>query len=303
MRVLLTGGSGFLGGYIMQMLQQQGAEVVRVGRQPECEVRADLGAASPPLEGPFDWVIHAAGKAHSVPVSAAEAAVFHEVNHGGTIRLCQALQGRLAVDARFLFISTVAVYGVDAGEQISETAPLAGNTPYALSKIAAEAYLQGWCRQQGVALTIFRLPLVVGRHAPGNLGDMMSAIERGRYFNIGKGSARKSMVLAADVAGGIPAALQAPGIYNLTDGVHPSFAGLASVIATCKGRPTPRSLPLWLARLAALGGDVLGKRAPIDSHRLQKLTSSLTFSDQLARRSFGWQPNKVLDTVNDWCYK
>jgi nucleoside-diphosphate-sugar epimerase len=301
MRVLLTGANGFLGSYIMPMLQQQGAEIVRVGRQPTCEVRADLGADIPKLVGPFDWVIHAAGKAHSVPASAAEGAVFHRVNHGGTLRLCKALQGQLANDARVLFISTVAVYGVDVGEQISETAPLAGNTPYALSKIAAEEYLQGWCQQQGVALTIFRLPLVVGRHAPGNLGDMMNAIERGRYFNIGKGSARKSMVLAADVARGIPAALQASGIYNLTDGVHPSFAELASVIAANKGRNTPRSLPVWLARLAALAGDVLGGKAPIDSHRLKKLTSSLTFSDQLARQAFGWQPRSVLDAAKEWC--
>ncbi|WP_449401109.1 NAD-dependent epimerase/dehydratase family protein [Chryseobacterium wanjuense] len=64
------------------------------------------------------------------------------MNFEGTKNLCRALENNLP--DIFIFISTVAVYGKDFGEDIDENTSLSGNTPYAKSKLMAERFLQDW---------------------------------------------------------------------------------------------------------------------------------------------------------------
>lgn len=135
-------------------------------------------------------MLHAAGKAHIVPVTAEEEDAFYAVNYVGTKNLCKALE-RSGVPDSFIFISTVAVYGCEHGDLISETHSLDGDTPYAKSKIMAEEYLEKWCRKHGVTLTILRSSLLAGIDPPGNLGNMISGIKKGFYVNISGGSEEK----------------------------------------------------------------------------------------------------------------
>lgn len=78
----------------------------------------------------------------------------------------------------FDFISTVAVYGCEFGNLVTEEHPLEGNTPYARSKIMAEEYLTEWCRNNNVKLGILRPSLLAGKHALGNLGAMVMVLRR-----------------------------------------------------------------------------------------------------------------------------
>jgi len=238
------------------------------------------------------------GKAHYVPKNADEAAEFFAVNLHGSKNICEALEKLAEMPSQFLFISTVAVYGCENGVGITEDWPLIGKTPYAQSKIEAENYLQQWCSRNNVKLSIIRLPLVVGENAPGNLGAMTKAIARGRYFNIGKGEARKSMVLANDIGKWALTISNKGGIYNLTDGEHPSFAQLARVLSTQLGKNNIPSMPLWFARLAAIAGNILGQNAPINTDRLKKITATLIFDDSKARVAFGWKPQSVLKEIS-----
>jgi nucleoside-diphosphate-sugar epimerase len=186
----------------------------------------------------------------------------------------------------------VAVYGIETGEGISEEHPLKGSTPYALSKIRAEEAVTAWGRQHGVNTTILRLPLVVGRNAPGNLGAMVRHIRRGTYFRIGDGSARRSMVLATDVADILPVLVGRSGIYNLTDRVHPSIAEMDSHLAGHLGKRI-KVMPEGLARSLARIGDLVPK-SPFNTYRLKKLQESLIFSDDKAVAELGWSPRPVL---------
>lgn len=296
--VLITGASGFLGKYIVESLSRQGWHITSIGRQAANTIQADLASEVPDLRNYApNLVVHAMGRAHTVPANPAEAAVFYEVNFGGTQRLCSALDKAAALPKQFVFISTVAVYGRDEGEGIDESHPLLGKTPYALSKIRAEQWLQKWCSERNIVLSILRLPLIAGINAPGNLGAMVKGIRTGRYFNIEKGKARKSMVLASDVAQWIPTIAAVGGIYNLTDKYHPSFAELAAVLAKQLQCNPPRNLPSWIAFPAAFAGNFLGNRAPINFDKLRKITATLTFSDEHATQVFGWQPSPVLKAV------
>lgn len=292
-KTLITGASGFLGQIVLEKFKSSSAEVVTLGRSSDSDIRVDLASDIPNLP-PVNRIVHIAGKAHAYPKTAAEKQEFFHVNEVGTKNLCKALENSEKLPSSFVFISTVAVYGKEVGEGIREDAPLSGESPYALSKIRAEKYLQDWGKAYGVKILILRLPLIAGPNPPGNLGKMIQAIPKGRYLSIGGGKVRKSMVLAEDVAELIQNAENKEGVFNLTDGEHPTFRELENVISKHYQVAMPRVLPLGLAKLLGKVGDVL-PFFPVNTDTIQKMTLDLTFDDIKARREIGWKPRCVLD--------
>jgi nucleoside-diphosphate-sugar epimerase len=127
---------------------------------------------------------------------------------------------------------------------------------------------------------------------------MIKGIIGGYYFNIGGRKYKRSMVLAEDVAKFICKACEIGGVYNLTDGCHPSFVELSNYISFRLGKGNAINLPLWLAKILAICGDFLGDKSPFDSIKLKKITSDLTFDDSKAREAFGWDPTPVLEGFN-----
>ena len=294
MTLLFTGASGFLGSNIIQLLN--GAyNIISVGLSPQDTYLVDIATDIPTFTDAFDVVFHAAGKAHSVPKTEAEKRLFFDVNLQGTKNLCTALE-RSGIPKAFIFISTVAVYGCDSGENITEEHPLNGTTPYALSKIKAEKYLEGWCAMHNVKLSIRRPSLISGPNPPGNLGAMIHGIENGKYLSIAGGKARKSVLMVQDIANLLPMLIEKGGIYNVCDSYQPSFRELEMVICKQLNKKRPISIPYWLAKSMAVIGDCLGEKAPINSLKLRKITSSLTFSNEKAVRELKWKPTNVLET-------
>lgn len=292
-KVLITGANGFLGKYICGALENL-YDIETLGRE-NATYAVDLKSASIDFHSTFDLVVHAAGKAHSIPNTPAEKAEFHEVNVGGTECLLKSLERAPTLPSAFVFISSVAVYGLECGVLINEHAPLAAEDPYGKSKIRAEQLVEAWCNEHNVTCSILRLPLLAGTNPPGNLSTMIKGIKGGYYFNIESGSAKKSMVLAEDVANIIVKASSIGGIYNLTDGHHPSFEELSKIIAQQLDRKGEQfNMPIGFARVLGRVGDLLGKAFPLNTKTVRKMTSDLTFDDSLARTMLGWNPSPVL---------
>lgn len=292
MNYLLTGANGFFGKSIINALESK-YTIITLSRT--CgDYKVSLEKEIPNFIKKFDLVIHAAGKAHSVPKTAFEKQQFYDINVLGTQNLLAGFE-KIGLPKQFVFISSVAVYGKENGEDINEEDLLLAKDDYGLSKIRAEKIAIEWCSKHNVICTILRLPLLVGKNPLGNLGAMLKAIDKGYYFNIGGGKARKSMVLAQDVAVFIPKVAAIGGIYNLTDGVHPDFEALSVAISKNKNRRTPFNLPLFTAKLIGYIGDLLGNIAPINSLKIKKITSNLTFDDTKARKQLDWNPQPVLE--------
>ena len=292
-KLLFTGGTGFLGNNIRSILDKT-YEVTTCGITSDNMIKVNLTKEEPKLDKHYDIVLHACGKAHVVPKTEAEKQAFFDVNYNGTVRLCNALV-EVGVPKAIIFISTVAVYGCEFGELITEDHPLEGVSPYAKSKIMAEEYLTKWCKKNDVVLGILRPSLLAGKNAPGNLGSMVNGVRKGFYMNISGGKVVKSILMAKDIARILPALKEKGGTYNVCDTRQPSFGELSFSVAKQLGKHNPISIPYWLAWCMAKVGDLLGSKAPINSYKLEKMTKSLTFSNEKARKELGWEPLDVLD--------
>ena len=258
----------------------------------------DLTKEVPLLHDPVNWVIHAAGKAHTLPRNKREEEEFFQCNVRGTENLFRGLERSAQLPRGIVFISSVAVYGVDSGTDIVESKPLHGNSAYSESKIVAETVAKDWGSKHNVNVAILRLPLVAGPHPPGNLGAMIRAIRKGYYFRINQGIARRSVVLASDLGSILPQALAHGGTYNLTDGLHPTFFELEELIRSQIGKRKILNISTRGAKLLATAGDginlIFPGKSPFDSEKFRKITNSLTFSDTAAREKLNWQPTPVI---------
>ena len=294
-RILITGAHGFLGRHVLSKLEFCSEIILTLGQNPKNDLQIDLANEVPVLPI-VERVIHLAGKAHVNPINKSQELDFFQVNEGGMKNLCKALEKSAILPKSFVFVSTVAVYGKDEGFDITEDSPLLGDSAYALSKIRAEKYLMDWGNKFGVKVLILRLPLVAGFNPPGNLGRMLKAIKNGRYLSLGGGKARKSVVLAADVADLIIKMDDAVGIYNLTDGDNPSFRELEITICHHYSRPLPIVIPGFLVVLACKVLNTMPNTYLV-SKTLNKMIQSLTFDDNNARRNLGWNPRRVIDNL------
>jgi nucleoside-diphosphate-sugar epimerase len=290
--LLFTGSNGFLGQNVLPLLR--GEYQVSTLDLQNANIECNLLAQTFETTESFDIVLHAAGKAHVVPKDETEKQAFFDINLQGTVNLCTSLENSQKIPKSFVFISTVAVYGREFGEDITEDEPLNGTTPYAKSKIMAETFLINWCRNNDVTLSILRPSLLAGINPPGNLGAMIKGIKTGRYLSFDDGKARKSILMVQDIARLIPLLENKGGIYNVCSDEHPSFRELEKLMITQLNKSSVLEIPLWVAQFLAKTGNLLGRRAPINSEKLSKIIQSLTFSNEKAKKELNWQPLSIL---------
>lgn len=289
--VLFTGASGFLGKNVLPILKDN----YLVDTLDICKsslYNINLTEKIPVFNKKYDIVIHAAGKVHIKPKSYKDIQSFYDVNYQGTINLCSGFS-KSELPCSIVFISTVAVYGCEYGEGITEEHPLKSETPYGRSKIQAEKYLSEWCEKSGVLLTIIRPSLLAGKNPPGNLGDMINGISKGIYFSIAGGKAKKSIAMAEDIGKLIPYCENKSGIFNLCDNQNPTFRELEELISKQLNRTMPINIPIGYAKTLAKLGDLIGLDI-INTDKLSKITNSLTFSNKKIRNTLKFIPADVL---------
>ena len=293
MNILLTGSNGFLGNIIKKELFISN-NVYTLSRT-NSDFNFDLSRNIPIFNMSFDTIIHCAGKAHQIPQNKMDINSFFDVNVNGTINLLNGVSLN-NLPKYFIFISSVSVYGLIEGDYICEDAPLLAKDPYGMSKIQAEKIILDWCNSNNIICTILRLPLIVGDNPKGNLSNMINAINKGYYFNIQGGYSRKSIVMALDVAKIISKVVNIGGIFNLTDGYHPSVRELSYYYRSISGKKCKiHNLPYFFVRLLALVGDLFGEKFPINTYKFNKMTSTLTFDDTKAKKMFGWKPESIFN--------
>ncbi|CZV62651.1 NAD-dependent epimerase/dehydratase family protein [Enterobacter cloacae] len=185
MKVLVTGGTGFLGTALVRTLKSSGHEVILTTRKQENPEQGiyNLGDLSADtswiniLQG-CDTVIHTAGRAHILNDDAQDAlAEFRRVNHDATMKL--ATDAATSGVKHFIFISSIGVNGNStSGIPFSETSKPRPTSDYAISKLEAEESLLKNFADTDMALTIVRPALICGENAPGNIQRLLKLVSK-----------------------------------------------------------------------------------------------------------------------------
>jgi UDP-glucose 4-epimerase len=216
MRVLVTGGSGFIGRRAVAELTADGAEVrvVDLKPHPDPAVETVVGDIADPavlqqaFDGGFDSVVHLAAVT-SVLRSIEQPELTYQTNIHGTHRVLEA--AKAAGVSSLAFASTNAVTGPMEEPAITERARLRPMTPYGATKAAGEMMMSAYTAVYGVRCTALRLTNVygLGMYAKDSIvARLMRAIQTGATFEIyGDGKQVRDYVNVSDVVAAVRLAL------------------------------------------------------------------------------------------------
>ncbi len=261
MRVIVTGGAGFIGSHLTDAFLARGDDVTVVddlstGRTARLDDRVVLHKLSVTDARLFGQVVdavrpelicHLAAQI-DVRASVARPAADAQTNVLGTINVLEAAR---AADARVLLCSTGgALYGRDAPiPSLEDVLPLP-ESPYGIGKYCAEQYLGLYNRLHGTAHTVLRLANVYGpRQDPtgeaGVVPIFCSQILSGtRPTVFGDGTQTRDYVYVGDTVAAFLAAAdqRRPGTWNIGTGIEVSVLDLAHVIGEVTGREVSHTL-------------------------------------------------------------
>jgi UDP-glucose 4-epimerase len=257
MRVLVTGGAGFLGSALSNQLARVGHTVLVID---------DLSAGDPArlhqavlfsrgdvrdvpklwtlLQG-VDCVFHLAARVR-VSESILYPREYNDANVGGTVALLEAV--RDAGVRRVVFASSGAVYGEQSSQPVQETCLPQPDSPYGVSKIAAEHYLFTLGTLYGIETVALRIFNVYGpgqflpaSHPPVVPQFMHQALGGGSLVIFGDGAQTRDFVYVDDAVDALAAAATAEGIdrmlINVGTGRDVSINHLAELVAGTTGKP------------------------------------------------------------------
>lgn len=203
--VCVTGAGGFLGAEIVRQALDLGFAVRGVGsrgcavlgaQSRECDLR-DLAATTEALQG-ARYVIHAAGLAH---VRAGGRETRQALWEGNVVAAASSARAAVAVNAaRFLLVSSSSVYGHHPEGPINENTSCRPLSDYARSKVDGEVAVNEALVGTHVSVTILRLCTLIGEGDKGNVRRLIAALKSGRFFWVGTGKNRKSLLHKEDAA-------------------------------------------------------------------------------------------------------
>ena len=278
MKILLTGGAGYIGSACLRWLLRNGHDPVAYddlseGNRPavpEADRRlvvGDLddldGLTALMRDGEFDAVMHFAALA-SVPDSIADPDGYYRVNVVGTKNVLDAM--RAAGVGKIVFSSTAATYGFRTAMPLREDSPQTPETPYGTTKLAAEWLIKDYARAYGLGYALLRYFNASGADPDGRYGEdrrheahlipltLMVALGKrpklkiyGDDWDTRDGTCVRDYVHTDDLAQAHQLAVEAlgPGVglaYNLGSGTGTSVLEVLRACEDVAGRPIPHEL-------------------------------------------------------------
>ncbi len=287
MKILITGGSGFIGTNLVKDLIKQGHNVRIFDKNPSRafpdllipgDVR-DREALHEAASG-MDCIYHLAAEHHD---NVRPKSLYYDVNVGGAENLISACEKHCI--NRLIFTSTVALYGLNAGTP-SESSPANPFNDYGKSKYEAEIIFRKWADADPKrSLTILRPTVIFGEKNRGNVYNLLHQIASGKFLMVGNGENKKSLGYVRNISAFMTTLTDtAPGtrIYNFAD--KPDFTMSEFYRLTTEALPNCRKskgrfrLPYSVGLAGGYAFDLLsklsGKNFPISSVRIKKFCAN-----------------------------
>jgi nucleoside-diphosphate-sugar epimerase len=308
-KILVTGAKGFVGrALVSEFLTEKSFKVFGLGGRrnkfcfPESIERNMFTVDISDLETlrtgiglkDVETIVHCAGLAHQFKKTSRED--FWRVNVSGTENICR-LAERLNA-GHFILISSVSVYGKH-DTPIDETFECRPEGFYAESKLESELRAIDFCRDKNIRLTILRPATIIGEGDRGNTARLITLIDKGRFFWIGEGVNKKSLVYKGDVAKCVSKVLRkpengqkSPEIYNVAAEALTMREVVESISLALKRKPTGLKIP------ESFGRRLFGlNKATIRLSLLQRIEATFEkwlsndeFSGQKFFEEFGYRP-------------
>jgi nucleoside-diphosphate-sugar epimerase len=309
LKMLVTGGTGFIGSRLAIAARDQGHDIVVAGQLNSDAERAraqELAATGVRIDqGPLqdstyarriaqgcEVVIHLAAAQHEANVADE---YFFDVNVNGTQTLLDACKA--AGVRRFVYGSTIGVYGDSSGAVLDENTPPSPVNVYGRSKLRAEQVVNSY--QPFLETSIVRISETYG---PGDfrLRKLFRAMNRGRFFIIGSGLNRRQVIHVRDLARGLMLAATTPAAVGETfvmAGVEiMTTREMVQQVAVALHRSAPSwRAPMWPFLAAAIFFErtmtPLGIQPPLHRRRLDFFRKSFVFSTSKAQQLLGFRPD------------
>ena len=305
-KVLVTGGNGFVGQSLCQQLLQQDYFVRTAIRDFNKTVPASEKVLIGNLDANTDWslalqdiqvVIHLAARVHVMKETSSDAlAEFRKVNVEGTLNLArQAVQAGVS---RFIYLSSIKVNGEQTSDEMPYTPEDEPNPvdPYGISKQEAEKALRQLALETGLKVVIIRPPLIYGPSVKANFQSMMRIIDKNVPLPLAAINNKRSLVALDNLIDLILTCIKHPAAVNQTflvsDGHDLSTPELLKRMAVALGKRA-YLLPIPTVLLVSVA-TMLGKKAIA-----QRLCGSLQVDISKSRELLGWQPPLCVDDALD----
>jgi nucleoside-diphosphate-sugar epimerase len=310
MKILITGGSGFIASHFYAPLLDAGYEVVNcdlIDPPPQAhgatfmrsDIRDQVGLRRA-MAG-CDAVLHLAAAHHDFGIAEP---TFFDVNAAGAEVVCQAMDDQGIT--KVCFYSTVAVDG-SAPPPHHEDAAVAPVSPYGSSKLAGETVFRHWTeRGGGRRCLVIRPTATIGARHFANMYSLIRQIDSGHFWPVGKGQNVKSLAYVENLVEATIAvwleetrARRPFDIFNYVDKPDLTSADIITTIHEALGRRPPRiSVPYPLAMALALPFDLAigmsGRNLPISRERIRKLATAETRFEAAKFSATGFRPRVSL---------
>ncbi|KAI5914816.1 NAD-dependent epimerase/dehydratase family protein [Thauera sp. 2A1] len=287
MKLIVAGGSGYIGRALVKRAAAEGHDVLVLTRRRDDELARY--AAQSGYDGPLpatyvdaDALINLAGRAHVHGRSTDSD--FDAANCQLPLMLAShVIENGIG---RLVHVSSVGVYGNWSAEPITEYSRPSPDTAYTRSKLAADQALEDRFRSRPDALTIVRPPMVYGPACPGNFMRLRRLVRRGFPLPFGAARAKRSFIFVENLADFLLRCAtpgRPGGMYVIGDGSDYSVSHLVSEMAVDdEKRIANISVSPWLLRFFG--------RACGFQREMESLTLPLKVDWAHARKSLGWEP-------------
>jgi nucleoside-diphosphate-sugar epimerase len=310
MRLLVTGGTGFIGSHLAEQGRRRGAEVVVLGltdrpeEQANAELLARMGAEVLPgsitdadlCRRAVRGATHVFHLAVAMREGGKSDQFFESINLDGTRHLLEAASVQRV--ERFVYCSTIGIYGHRAPGITREESPLSPGNIYERTKVSAERLVREFAEQCDLPSVVLRPADVYGPRDQ-RLLKLFKGVSRGRFPLFGLGEGRRHMVYVDDVVSAFFRACErdeARGEGLIVAGPRAcTLRELLEEIARATGsKRYGLRLPLApMLGLAAVVEDVcsaLKVDPPIYRRRMDFFHSDSEFDTSRARRVLAWEP-------------
>ncbi|MBN2189857.1 MAG: GDP-mannose 4,6-dehydratase [Candidatus Aureabacteria bacterium] len=302
MKILVTGGAGFIGSSLIDKLLGEGNEVMCLDdfndyydplikrrnisafakekkfRLVEADIRDFERIKNVIGPGQFDYVVHFAARAGVRP-SIKDPKLYEEVNIGGTTNICEAC--RLSGCKNIIFASSSSVYGNSAEVPFSENSSgLSPESPYGSTKLCCEEILRAYHKNFGIKAACLRFFTVYGPRQRPEMAIhkfLRNIIEDKPVEIYGDGSSSRDYTFIDDIVSGILAVFKIDFNYKIIN--------------------LGNSNPVNIRELIRIIEKVTGKKARVEFMPPQKGDVERTFADiGLASELLGYKPKVNIET-------